>query len=159
MAEQKYTSAKTSINKIKLPAIYNKINFSPGSTVLDYGCGRYISHIQSKVNKQGCTYIPYDPYNLLGSKIPTEKVDYVICSNVLNVIDNIEVIKEIIFMLVNKAKHIAISIYEGDGSGIGKVTGEDTYQRNEKISDYVKLIQGMGYKAIVKNKVVYIINE
>jgi hypothetical protein len=158
--EQKYSSANTSINKHRLPAIYNKVKFQPGSIVLDYGCGKYTDHIEQKVKEQNCIYWPYDPYNppKTVNRLPYYKVDYAICSNVLNVIDNIEVIKNIISTLIQKAKHIAISVYEGNGSGIGKVTGKDTYQRNEKINWYVNLIESMGIKCKIKNKII-IINE
>lgn len=41
---QKITSKNTSINSTKLPAIYNKIDFSKfrnGFNILDYGCGKF----------------------------------------------------------------------------------------------------------------------
>lgn len=161
MAQQRYSSAKTSVNKTKLPVIYNKVKFKSGSIVLDYGCGKYTDHIEQKVREQECIYWPYDPYNppkKTVNRLPYYKVDYAICSNVLNVIDNVEVIKEIILTLIKKAEHIAISVYEGDGSGVGKVTGLDRYQRNNKISWYAQLIKSMGIDCTVKNKVIMIKN-
>ena len=155
--KQTYSSAGTSINKKRLPAIFNKVHFAKGSSVLDFGCGRYIDHIQKKVNDQGCTYYPYDPYNLPGSELPENKCDYGVCSNVLNVIDNKVVIKSIINELVGKVNNtIYFIVYEGDGSRIGRVTGKDCYQRNEKISDYVKMMKDMGYDPIVKGRVIQI---
>ena len=34
-----------------------------------------------------------------------------------------------------------IGVYEGDKSGIGKQTGKDSYQRNEKLESYLPTIQ------------------
>ena len=56
--KQEFSSANTSINSTKLPAIYNKIDWKKVRNnwyethdemswpfVLDYGCGRYTEHI------------------------------------------------------------------------------------------------------------------
>ena len=72
MTIQEFTSAKTSINSKRLPAIYNKLNWSKlwrdsasiPPVVLDVGAGKYISHIKEFVESQGFVYAPYDPYNL-----------------------------------------------------------------------------------------------
>lgn len=154
MVEQKYTSASTSINKTKLPAIYNKVAFPPGCRILDYGCGRYTEHIKRKVEEQGCTYHPYDPYNLPESKPPNEIFDFAICSNVLNVIAEDDKIKEVIRNVVDHSQKAFFTVYEGDGSGIGKATGTDSYQRNEKTRCYADLMSYMGYAVNVKNKVI-----
>ena len=89
---QSVTSKATSINKTKLPAIYNKIDWDAlqvlrGRNVLDYGCGRYTDHVKAFVESKGFTYTGYDPYwkqDFDWSK----HYDVVICSNVLNVIDD-----------------------------------------------------------------------
>lgn len=154
MAEQKYTSACTSINKNKLPAIYNKVSFDKGKTVLDYGCGRYTDHIRKRVELQGCNYYPYDPFNLPESEMPTEIVDYAICSNVLNVIAEKEVVKEVIKNVVDNSRMAFFTVYEGDGSGVGKEVTKDSYQRNEKTRVYADLMKDMGYAVEVKNKVI-----
>lgn len=154
MAEQKYTSAGTSINSKKLPAIYNKVRFPTGSRILDYGCGRFIDHIKEKVESQGCTYYPYDPYNLPENKLPNEMFDYAICSNVLNVIAEDNIVRDVIKTVVSHSQKAYFTVYEGDGSGIGKITGKDSYQRNEKTNKYANLMQYMGYNVDVKNKVI-----
>lgn len=155
--EQEYTSSSTSINSTKLPMIYGKIIFSEGQKVLDYGCGRYISHIKSRVEAQGATYIPYDKYNLEGSSLPTEVADIAICSNVLNVIKEDAIVKSIIVDLSSHSKVAYITTYEGDGSGRGKATGKDSYQRNQKTSEYIDMIRAMGYRATLKNKIIKIV--
>lgn len=154
MAEQKYTSACTSINKARLPCVYNKVAFPEGKSVLDYGCGRYIDHIKKKVEEQGCEYHPYDPYNLPDSKIPKKKFDFAVCSNVLNVIAEKEKVKEVIRDVCKNSIVAYFTVYEGDGTGVGRATGKDSYQRNEKLNKYVDLMADMGYAVVVKNKVI-----
>ena len=55
MNRQEFTSKNTSVNKAKLPAIYNKLNwevinatnkaYAVDNTVIDYGCGKHTNHI------------------------------------------------------------------------------------------------------------------
>ena len=155
---QKYTSKEISINQFKLPSVYSKVQFVPYSTVLDYGCGKYTNHIYKRVREQNCRYIPYDPYNLPNSQWPNEVVRYAGCSNVLNVIDDIDEIKRIIKELCNIALTVYITVYEGNKSEIGRVTKKDCYQRNNKLKFYVNLIKELGYEPIVNNNVIMIIN-
>lgn len=151
---QTYTSAGTSINKTKLPAVYKKVNFEEGSEILDYGCGRYTDHIQDYVESLGCTYYPYDPYNQPGSKLPNHTVDYAVCSNVLNVIDDLDTVKEVIDTVCNAADTAYFTVYEGNKSGTGKVSGKDMYQRNAGVKWYLELIKDMGYNASLRNGVI-----
>lgn len=159
---QTFTSAETSINKNRLPAVYNKVSFSFGDVVLDYGCGKYTDHIKNSL-PDGVRYLPIDPYNkteeenknsagwlymlTLFNRCPVT----VICSNVLNVIDDVETIKAIANKLTDIVKRTSgrlfVTVYEGDKSGNGKQTKKDCYQRNEKLSDYLRFFPG----AIIKN--------
>ena len=149
---QNFTSAATSINKTKLPAIYGKLAFHPGDVVLDYGCGRYTEHIAAAL-PEGVEYLPYDPFNQpmdvnqRTAKRCTElmrehEAVTVLCSNVLNVIDGVHEIRAIvrnISTLVRKTGGTAyITVYEGDRTGKGKQTGKDSWQRNEKLADYLQ---------------------
>ena len=154
---QTYTSASTSINKAKLPAVYRKVSFR-GRTVLDYGCGKYIEHIIKHLLGEDCaSYLPYDPYNqspmdnattdeivtqLLDNGIPVDMV----CSNVLNVIDDDNVIRDIVSRIeevVTISNGTAfITVYEGDRSGTGRKTGRDQYQRNEPLKSYLRFFDG-----------------
>lgn len=148
---QKYTSANTSINKCKLPKVYSKTKLS--GTVLDFGCGRYISHIRNHLSKWDVEYLPYDPFNQpsnvnadsLGKvriSIKRKNPVNVVCSNVLNVIDDDDVVQNI----CRRVEYIAekthgkayVTVYEGNKTGIGKATGADQYQRNEPIASYKK---------------------
>lgn len=150
---QKYTSAATSINRLKLPSVYNKISSiaMSGAHVLDYGCGRYIDHIRQHVAQKGGIYLPYDLYNMsidvnLSSMQTVENVQKiagkmaVVCANVLNVIDSDEVIESIADTFVRFAQNgaaVFVTVYEGDKSSIGRATGVDQYQRNQKTREYL----------------------
>ena len=149
---QTFTSAATSINSTRLPAVYGKATLS-APLVFDYGCGKYTDHIEAYVRSLRKTYLPYDPYN----KTDKENADSVtlvcnamhlhypvsvVCSNVLNVIDDDDTIRKI-------AHHIEeivtatggtgyVTVYEGNRSGIGRRTGSDQYQRNEPLRSYLR---------------------
>lgn len=158
--KQTYSSANTSINSKKLPAIYNHINFEKIKAdydcehyiVFDWGCGRYTDHIQKFVASKGFGYWGYDPNWSVSASIEKEIANEVIanlggykntclifiCSNVLNVIDSkdeIDAIKN--YCYISSRDYLAFfSVYEGNRSGKGKVTKADCYQRNEVVSDY-----------------------
>ena len=114
---QKYTSAATSINSAKLPAVFKKLPEKPVA-LLDYGCGKYTDHIRA--------------------------VD-VVCSNVLNVIAEDSVIESIaadIRRIIVGGGTAYITVYEGNRSGAGRQTGPDQWQRNEKLSAYLRFFPG-----------------
>ena len=149
---QKFTSAATSINSHKLPAVYNKVTFS-APVVLDIGCGRYTEHIKNRLSEYGIDYIPYDPYNQPDDVNKQACVDAehyvkighplaVVCSNVLNVIDNDNAVKTLaksIQWWVTRSQGTGyVTVYEGDRTGNGRQTGKDSYQRNEPLRAYLK---------------------
>ena len=158
---QTYTSAGTSINSRHLPAVYGKTRFT-APFVLDIGCGRYTEHIEEALRLQGRGFLPYDPYNqpdavtnetlyrlmvCIRSGIPVD----VVCSNVLNVIDDEATIWDTtgwIQRIVQATGGTAyITVYEGDRSGIGRQTGPDQYQRNTKLRDYLRFFP----EAVIRN--------
>lgn len=159
--KQEYSSKNTSINKTKLPAIYNKINWEKIATdwqennnnkpiLLDYGCGRYTNHIRNFVEKLGFEYIGYDPYWTEEINIHECKPAVVVCSNVLNVIKEDKIVKEIMCTLLGFGVPYYITVYEGNNSGIGKATSENSYQRNAALCAYMGLI---GIKMKIKKRV------
>ena len=160
---QNFTSKGTSINKEKLPAIYRKLgNKIRGMRVLDYGCGRYVDHIREHLESLDCVPYFYDPYNRTEtdnykwvSVCGFQQDDVVICSNVLNVIDDDITIVQIIHVLGFFAKDAYITVYEGDKTGKGRQTGADQYQRNEKAAVYLERIRNLGYWAEMKNGVIH----
>jgi len=167
--EQTYTSASTSINSTKLPAVYRKAKLT-APFVLDYGCGKYIDHIKTALHKHGRHLFPYDPYNQ--PERTNEKTmeslriacDYglmmdIICSNVLNVIDDdrtVLFIAETIENIVNKTGGTAyITVYEGNRSSVGRRTGSDQYQRNEPLRNYLHFFRN----ATIKNGMIIVKGE
>ncbi len=151
---QKFTSANTSINSTKLPKVYTKVQLT--GAVLDYGCGKYIGHIKHYLYENDAYLLPYDPYNQTNEvnwrtirelkRIRDEKEPLtIVCSNVLNVIDDDETVQDIcerIERWINDTDGIAyITVYEGNRSGAGKQTGKDQYQRNEPLVFYRKFFR------------------
>ena len=151
---QTYTSADTSINENKLPAIYGKLEKLNvrDCTILDYGCGKYTEHIRKWCEDRNIRYLPYDPFNQ-DEKVNTDSYAWAlitkasgnlvvgVCSNVLNVIDNDYTIDSITDELRKLTNITFYTVYEGNRSGIGKVTKKDCWQRNEKLKSYLKFFK------------------
>lgn len=149
VSDQTYTSADTSINSSKLPAIYKLVKFPKGSVVLDYGGGRFDNGIEYLASQE-CTGYVYDPYNRsseynkksLDAIRSNGGADIVLCSNVLNVIDTETGRSLVLKSLKNYVKstgHVYITVYEGSKSGQGSVTSKG-YQLNRKTADYLQEI-------------------
>lgn len=166
---QTYTSKATSINSGKLPAVFRKASFR-SRMVMDYGCGKYTDHIKKHMTELHHAYLPYDPYNqpdernavtmtivcnAMHRHVPVD----VVCSNVLNVIDDTETISTIAKDIESIANATGgtgyITVYEGDKSGIGRKTGADQYQRNEKIRSYLRFFSN----ATIKNGMIVVTPE
>ena len=147
---QNFTSAATAVNGKagKLPAIYNKINLE-GLCILDIGCGAEVAHIRKFARGNGAKWYGIDPYNRTDSQnrynfnkwqetAKSGAKTLVISSNVLNVIDDEKVVKGAVNAITVNGGGYAVSVYEGNGSGVGKQTGRDQWQRNEKLKEYLK---------------------
>lgn len=148
--EQEFSSAATSINSSKLPAIFNLVKFKPGTINLDYGGGKF-DNATEFLAKSNVTNLIFDKFNR-DAKHNSEVIkqirsnggaDTATCSNVLNVIKerNIrvnEVIKNIYNML--KSNGVAyFTVYEGSGAGNSGAT-KAGYQLNKKTNEYVEEI-------------------
>ena len=147
---QKYTSANTSINKDKLPAIYGKLA-KMGiilDNALDYGCGKYFDNYALGDGVKGYDCFNYDkPENL------TRIYDVVISSNVLNVIAEKEVREEVLWQMAQQCLDgatVYITVYDGDKSGVGRPTSEDSWQENRKIKTYLPEVQRVFPDAYIK---------
>lgn len=171
---QSFTSANTSINKNQLPAVFKKVKFKNGDTVLDYGCGKYTEHVRGFLaeNSDGTiTYCPLDPYNQpdsinaksLFDVIANGGANVIICSNVLNVIDSDETIKQIVESMKGLTgtldSTICVTVYEGDKTGVGRQTGPDQYQRNERLKNYIRFFDDSGWTCSIRNSVLYVRKE
>lgn len=147
--KQQFTSKYTSINTKQLPAIYSKINFEKlrDKTIFDYGSGKIetVRLIREKLETYDIDYIPYDIYNLSPADNcyaleRRKEADIYICSNVLNVIKEDDIVQMIIDEIVqlSNTKSYFFKIYEGNKSGVGKQTKKDCWQRNQKTKDYLQ---------------------
>lgn len=163
--EKVITSKNTSINKDKVPAIYSTLakHGIYGTHIFDVGCGKYTRHIKEFAKENCiCTYWHgFDPYNQ--SKDNNEKVTKVafdekyagdenpnvfISSNVLNVIkgaDRQRTYLQSIFRRMKDIDECYITVYEGNRSGIGKVTKKDCWQENKKLKEYFEIVK-MAYR-------------
>lgn len=152
--EQKYSSKDTSLNQVA--AVYKRYQFPTGAKVLDYGGGKYDT-AADYMKAQGVTVKVYDPYN----RTPEENAaalaitpDYVVCSNVLNVIAEDEVIDGILSDLASYPATVLITVYEGNGTGTGAATTKG-YQRNEKTAAYADRIRSH-FGTVTRKNSVYI---
>lgn len=147
VSRQKYDSKNTSINKVN--KVYTNYKFKPNSFILDFGGGKYNTNLDY-MKQFGSALVVYDPYNR--SVEENERVfklckkyslDYVVCSNVLNVIEENECIYEVlenINRISNESTIILFTVYEGNKSGIGQITTKG-YQRNQRYKDYLDIIK------------------
>lgn len=152
--KQQFTSAATSINSTRLPAVYGKLPPVRPAILLDYGCGRYTDHIRAAL--PGTYYLPYDAFNQppavnAATLAAVDEYHYnrvpvsVVCSNVLNVIMEDAIVDSIaanIRAIIRDGGTAYITVYEGDRTGQGKQTGPDQYQRNQPLRDYLRFFPG-----------------
>ena len=145
-AQQEFSSAATSINSNKLPAIYNMVEFRPGDVVVDFGGGKFDNAVNYLKDKN-VTLLVYDPYNRSAEhnkevlRLLKEHggADAAVNSNVLNVIKEPEAREAVlknIKKITKRGAPIYITVYEGRGDGAEGPT-KSGYQLNRKTSDYM----------------------
>lgn len=166
--EQEFSSAATSINSTKLPAIYNMVNFRPGDVVVDFGGGRFDNAVNYLKDKN-VTLLVYDPYNRSAEhnkevlRILKEHggADAAVNSNVLNVIKEPEAREAVlrnIKKITKRGAPIYITVYEGRGDGAEGPT-KSGYQLNRKTSDYMDEVGRVFSNVKRKGKLITAINE
>lgn len=146
--KQEYTSAKTSINSKRVPAVFKKtLKYMPkGSVNLDVGGGKFDTATEFLDKEKSILNLIYDPYNrtrehnqnVLNMINFVRGADTVTCSNVLNVIKEDEVlfdIAQLCYDSLNGYGSAFFTVYEGNKSGVGRETVKG-YQRNEKLDRY-----------------------
>lgn len=164
MRKQRFTSAETSINSKKLPRGYKYAGIPAGAVVVDYGCGRHVQHLNDEAARRGWTWYGYDPFNRSETEnrpavdvIGAGNADYVLCCNVLNVIDDDGAVNDVIRAAVSACKVAAVfTVYEGNRTGTGKQTGRDSWQRNERLAAYVDRIKAAGYNVTRKGEYIVV---
>ena len=167
--KQQFTSKNTSINTKRLPTIYSKLNLERlrDKTIFDYGSGKIetVRIIREKLEAYDIDYIPYDIYNLSPADNcyaleRRKEADVYICSNVLNVIKEDDIVQMIIDEIVqlSNTKPYFFKIYEGNKSEVDKQTKKDCWQRNQKTKDYLqqfdfgKISTSIVYKGFITNE-------
>lgn len=160
---QEFTSENTSINSGKLPAIFNLVHFEPETVNLDYGGGRF-DNAAEYLAQFDVINLVYDPYNR-SPKHNSEVIrlvkehggaDTATCSNVLNVIKEPEVRRNVlqnIKKLVKPSGKVYITVYEGTGKGNEGPT-KAGYQLNRKTADYLDEIREVFPDAQKKGKLI-----
>lgn len=144
------TSKNTSLNQTA--ALLKRVPWEGGEINLDYGGGKYDKGTEYLWNEHKVINLVFDPYNR--SHIHNENVksflhlhggaDTVTCANVLNVINNSRIRAQV---LINISYYLKpggkayFTVYEGDGSGVGRETKPDCWQENRKTEDYIKEIK------------------
>lgn len=150
VADQKISSAKTSINAKQLPAIFRLAKFKPNTINLDMGGGKF-DNAAEELAKVDVTNLVYDPYNrtqehnneVLSQIRENGGADTATISNVLNVIAEPEARQTVLRntkKLLKPNGTVYITVYEGDKSEEGKETSSG-YQLNKPTKDYVEEIE------------------
>ena len=157
------TSAKTSINRNKVPALFKLVHNNNGwefyQKNLDIGGGKFDTATDWLWDNYQIRNHIYDPYNRNSnhnrSVMRVPSYDTVTIANVLNVIESDAHILDILHLANSKlgSWKIFISVYEGDRSGKFKI-GKDSMQRNWKLDQYLPLVKQVF--ANVKKRIGYI---
>lgn len=141
------TSANTSINKDRVPAVFTKVgdrfSWRAGGINLDIGGGKYDTATEY-LHELGVINIIYDPYNRSedhNGRALKKKYDTVTISNVLNVIESeleIYSVLQLAHRVLKKHGTVYITIYNSGKTGISK---KDCFQRGVSIDWYVPFVE------------------
>lgn len=144
---QRITSANTSINSKRVPALFKHRAFKPEGFIVDIGGGKWDNAVDYVLTTYGNHMWVYDPYNR--TRRHNKIVEYhcnelggfdtVTCSNVLNVIED-ESDQDIVirncYNMLKPGGTAYFYIYEGDKSRNGRETRAG-YQCNRPAADYM----------------------
>lgn len=144
--EQEFSSAATSINGSKLPAIFKLVDFHANTLNLDYGGGKF-DNATEYLKTMGVTNLIYDKFNRTAQHnqevIRTVRenggADTCTLSNVLNVIKEESIRHEIlvnIHKLLKSDGILYITVFEGQ-PGQKEGPTKSGYQLARKTSEYI----------------------
>ena len=140
----KGTSAMTSVNAKKVPALFTLMKtvgrIKEGTTVFDYGCGRYPEIVKNFVEEAGGEYAFWDPNWFPADGDFTKRYDLVCLSNVLNVIPTwTERVRAVYraWELVKPGGRLVVSVYEADGSGASGPSKPGCWQERRPLESYI----------------------
>ncbi len=147
--EQEITSEATSLNHI--PRLHKLVPVE-GACVLDYGCGKYDTGARYLYEQGALVVASWDPFN----RDPEANVqaavwmyqhsaDIILCSNVLNVLQEEKVRAEVIqecYDALTPGQGMAayFTVYPGNRSGKGQRTTKG-WQENRKLCTYLAEIR------------------
>ena len=122
--------------------------------VFDYGCGKHLNLLTRFAMENKFMVYGFDKYNQTedhnNKMLDNVKYsNFIACNNVLNVLENValyDVMAHLHGLSLKHNKKVYITVYEGDKSGIGKVSKKDCYQQNRKALDYVKILKKLWKK-------------
>lgn len=139
---QEFSSKNTSVNHKKVPYLVKHIDWKQfaGGRCLDYGSGKLNPQTFYEISSMGVQYLPYDPYWLdetTNNKAMNLYPTIVICSNVLNVIKEDDIIHQIHNYIRGLKVPYFIKIYEGDKTYFSRETKKDCFQRNLPTEEYL----------------------
>lgn len=130
----------------QVAAIFKNDKFPIGPTNLDIGGGKYNLGTEY-LEEKGITNYIYDTYSRdceynqhVLNVLKEKEIDTVTVANVLNVVRSKEERQGIIAQAASMVKEEGIcyfQIYEGNRSGIEKVTSKRTWQANKKTAEYI----------------------
>lgn len=159
--QQKFSSGATSIPQIA--AGFKKIKFQPGTVNLDLGGGKFDEGTRY-LEEQGVTNLVYDPVNRSAESntkifeaVRDGGVDTVTCNNVLNVIAESPARSNVILQAAKALKPGGVAyftVYEGDGSGVGKQSKKDSWQNNRKTETYIAEIEEHFGSVVRRGKII-----
>lgn len=153
---QNITSKNTALNQIAKTFTEKRYReLFKDAIVLDYGCGKGMSRNYCLNVLQAKKWYGYDKYNEPYTNLETisnfirevqkgDKKAVITVNNVLNVLQDMRDIREIFHFCLRMISHlnctVIFKIYEGNGTGNGKISKKDCYQRNEKTAVYEALL-------------------
>jgi hypothetical protein len=157
--KQEYTSERTSVNQ--LPAVFNRVEWQPKTVNLDYGGGRFDNAVEFLKGK-GVTNLVFDPYNRAAEhnkdimhKLKKRKADTATIANVLNVIKEPEIRKQVMRKvrgLVKPGGFVYVMCYRGRGECSGPTC--NGWQENRPIKTYLEEVQQVFGDAEVQGQMI-----
>lgn len=173
---QEITSADTSINSESIPVVFstlaekaNKLNTTLDNAVIfDTGCGKYPEIIADYFKDYKADYIGRDKFNQ-PENINNQWIDnckaagsvglnrIFTSSNVMNVIkgENFRIAYlQDIMQYMKPGEKLYITVYDGDRTGIGRITKTDKngsatcWQENRKYKDYIPECLKAGFTSV-----------
>lgn len=152
---QEYTSENTSIKQIA--HTFKAVQFESTDKILDYGGGKYdiaSDYMKNRVE----VFEVFDPYNRTpehNAEVIARDYNVITCNNVLNVIKENEIIKDIIKTIYEKLPtggRAYFLIKTPDKKHNGAYISNKGYQRNENPTAYTAFIETQPWTAITRKR-------